>query len=128
MESTNKKIIFVDDELEMCNAFREFFEDQFLITVTTNQEEALRLIKEDELYVVLVSDLKMPGISGQELVKSAKLLRPNLRVIIQTGYVDIDLLIESINQMQADGYIEKPWAKKEDEIRSKLTWLIQESS
>ena len=123
-----KKIMFVDDEEEICFAFEEFFEDQFKITATCDQNEALRLIGSDEEYVVLVSDLKMPGISGQELIEKARLLRPNLKVIIQTSFFEMDLLIESINSMKADGYICKPWVKKEDEIRSKLAWLIQDAS
>jgi two-component system response regulator AtoC len=62
---------------------------------------------------VIVSDQRMPGMSGIELLRRAKELRPDAVGILLTAYADLDVLVDAINSGAVERYIQKPWDSKE---------------
>ena len=87
------KILFVDDEQNILNSMRRllrFAKDKIEVIFIRGGEEALQDLKENR-YDVLVSDMNMPEINGQQLAAAAKSLYPEIRVIILTGLATPEL-------------------------------------
>lgn len=103
------KILFVDDEIEILSAIKRQFRKENFISVTCNSaKEALNLLKDDE-FSVIISDERMPEISGLDLMKTVKELYPNTIRIILSGYADSDTIIDAINMGEIYRFISKPW-------------------
>jgi Nif-specific regulatory protein len=77
-----------------------------------NGEEALELLKKHD-FAVIVTDQRMPKMTGLELLHQAQSIRPDAVGIILTAYTDVDVLMEAINQGAIYRYITKPWDAKE---------------
>ncbi len=111
----NKKLLAVDDESRILTSIRDLFEDDFEVLTTTDPETALRLISEHEVAVV-ISDERMPGLSGHQLLGRVKELSQATRVLV-TGYTDMRALTQAVNYGQIYAYLAKPW----DPAEFKLT-------
>ncbi|MEW5821503.1 MAG: response regulator [Cyanobacteriota bacterium] len=105
------KILFVDDEIDMLNIIKRYLTKLgFEVDTAINGKEAIKLLKTNT-YRILITDLKMPGMSGEELLKSAKDqgLIDNTIILITTGGFVFDSL--KIGNDDIDGYIQKPFSK-----------------
>ncbi len=101
------EVLFVDDEEEIRLTVEEYLSRQgYAVTAVDNGLTALDLVKEKDFDVVL-TDLKMPKFSGLELLKAIKEHRPELEVIILTGYGTIQTAVEALKLGGYD-YIQKP--------------------
>jgi two-component system, NtrC family, response regulator AtoC len=105
-------ILVVDDEADNLDAFRFNFKKTFQILTAGGGEEALGILKDTDI-AVIVTDQRMPKMSGLELLKAARPARPDAVGIILTAYTDVDVLIEAISLGQVYRYITKPWDGKE---------------
>ncbi len=105
-------ILVVDDEADNLDAFRFNFKKAFQILTAGGGEEALGILKEQDI-AVIVTDQRMPKMSGLELLKAARSVRPDAVGIILTAYTDVEVLIEAISLGQVYRYITKPWDGKE---------------
>jgi DNA-binding NtrC family response regulator len=85
-------------------------------------DEALALAKQHDI-AVIVTDQRMPKMTGLELLKAARELRPDATGIIVTAFTDVDVLIEAINLGRIYRYVTKPWDSKE--LRGILTHAIE---
>ena len=112
MEPNAYPILIVDDETDNLDAFRFNFRKQFTLHTATGGEEAIEILKSTDI-AVIVTDQRMPKMSGLELLKAAKELRPDAVGIILTAFTDVDVLIDSINSGQIYRYVTKPWESKE---------------
>ncbi len=115
-------ILVVDDEQDNLDAFRFNFRKVFDIISAGSGAEALELLKEKDV-AVIITDQRMPRMTGLELLKEAKALRPEAVPIILTAFTDVDVLIEAINLGQVYRYITKPWDAKE--VRGLLQYAIE---
>jgi two-component system, NtrC family, response regulator AtoC len=115
-------ILVVDDEQDNLDAFRFNFRRSFEILTATSGPEALELLAEHDV-AVIVTDQRMPRMTGLELLREAQDVRPDAVGIILTAFTDVDVLIESINQGTIYRYITKPWEAKE--VRGVLTHAIE---
>lgn len=108
------RILCVDDEEVILDSFRKILvlAGYNVDTVETGQE-ALGLIQKNE-YDFVFTDLKMPNMSGTDVVKSVKHLRPDIDVVVITGYASVDTAVECMRHGAMD-YVEKPFS--EDELR-----------
>ncbi|MDA8165621.1 MAG: response regulator [Desulfobacteraceae bacterium] len=107
------KILYVDDEqINLINFETAFGKDYEIITASAGQE-ALKIFKEQEDIAMVVSDQRMPGMSGVELLEKIYKLDPVPVRMILTAYKDIEDIIGAINQGQVYRYILKPWEDKE---------------
>jgi Nif-specific regulatory protein len=105
-------ILVVDDEADNLDAFRFNFKKTFQILTATGGEEALAILKDHDV-AVIVTDQRMPKMTGLELLKAARQVRKDAVGIILTAFTDVEVLIEAINLGQIYRYITKPWDGKE---------------
>ena len=101
-------ILFVDDEERILNALRLAFHQSYDVTVATGGEEALQLAKSRHFHVI-VSDQRMPGMLGVELLRELKLVAPNSVRMLLTGYSDLAAIVGSVNESEVFRFISKPW-------------------
>jgi len=101
------RILVVDDDETFRSLLDDFFQTKgYLFRGAENGEAALALIK-DMTFELLLVDLLMPGMGGIELIRQAKRLRPDIRILVLTAYGDKESAIEALRLGVTD-YIEKP--------------------
>ena len=112
----NPVIIYVDDEPRNLAVFEASMPDNWDIHIFDNPIEAC---KEFEILnpTLVLSDQRMPGMSGVEVLEEARKKCPDAIRIIVTGYSDEDLVIESVRKAKIYDYIRKPWDVDELEHR-----------
>lgn len=106
--NTKDHILYVDDEVDNLTAFTAVMRRHYTITTVSSGEEALELLKKQEFSLV-ISDQRMPKMTGVELFEQVKELYPDVIRIILTGYSEVKAIIDSINMGQVYYYITKPW-------------------
>lgn len=117
------KLLIVDDEIKIIRAIqRELMKFQFDITSETNPLEAKKLISKYQ-YDIILTDYKMPGITGLELLKYIKAESPQSVPIMMTGYSGLEMLIEAINDKLVFKFIAKPW--QSEQLKNYMTEAIQ---
>jgi CheY-like chemotaxis protein len=108
------RILCVDDEEIILDSFRKILVlDGYSVDTVETGQEALGLIQTHD-YDFVFTDLKMPAMSGTEVAKSVKHLRPDIDVVIITGYATVESAVECMKHGAMD-YVEKPFT--EDELR-----------
>ena len=111
-EERKEKILVVDDDIEMLELLHDYLEKVgFDTQISASGNEALAKVEEEE-YNVLVTDLKMPGISGIEILQKVSQLRPECSVILITAFGTIETAIEAM-KLGAFDYITKPFKMEE---------------
>lgn len=104
-----KTILFVDDEPQILKSIRRLFMDtEYEVIITESGEEALNIL-ENEKVDVIVSDMKMPKMSGYELLSEVKKRFPNIVRIILSGFSDERIVFDALRKNVAKLYILKPW-------------------
>jgi DNA-binding NtrC family response regulator len=108
-ESTTKaRVLFVDDEPRILNTMRMLFRGSYDVLVAESGAKALELLKTNAVDVI-VSDQRMPGMTGIEMLRQARELNPNAMRILLTGYSDLNAIIGSINDGEIFRFVNKPW-------------------
>jgi signal transduction histidine kinase len=116
--STEKiRILYLDDEEHNLTSFKAAFRREFEIYTTTDAGEAVAILNEHDIHIV-ISDQKMPNLSGVEFFELIIPDFPEPIRILLTGYADIEAVIDAINKGQVYRYITKPW--NEQELRMTL--------
>jgi CheY-like chemotaxis protein len=112
VKTPKARILAVDDEAIVLDSFRKILvlDGYSVFTVETGQE-ALGLIQKHD-YDFVFTDLKMPGLDGLEVTKAVKHLRPDIDVIMITGYATIESAVEAMKFGALD-YVEKPFTEDE---------------
>ncbi len=105
-------IVVVDDEEDNLDAFRFAFKKSFQIHYALGGPAALDLLDRVDAAVV-VSDQRMPQMSGIEFLRRAKERRPDAVGILLTAYADLAVLIDAVNSGAVERYVQKPWDSKE---------------
>ena len=109
-ENVAPAILFVDDEATAVKYFQRAIGSLAPVATAGSVEEGKRML---EMHVasikVLVSDQRMPGAYGNELLEFAKLNYPDVVRILTTAYSEIDHLVDAVNQGQIYRYLQKPW-------------------
>ncbi len=103
------KILYVDDESINLRLFKISYRDYYIITTSPSAEEVIELINEGQKFDIIVSDQRMPGMTGTEFMIKAKEKLPNAKYILLTGYTDIEALEKAINEVGLWQYVKKPW-------------------
>jgi CheY-like chemotaxis protein len=115
IEEPTARILCVDDEEVILDSFRKILVlDGYCVDTVETGQEALGLVQTRD-YDFVFTDLKMPAMPGEEVVKSVKHLRPDIDVIVVTGFATVESAVECMKQGAMD-YIEKPFS--EDELRT----------
>ncbi|MBC2459162.1 HDOD domain-containing protein [Clostridium beijerinckii] len=104
-----KKILFVDDEVQILKAFKRLFMDtDYEIDVAESGLEALNILENQEVDLI-VSDMKMPNMTGYELLSIVKNRFPDIVRIILSGFAEERIILDSLQKNIAKVYILKPW-------------------
>ncbi|NPD45885.1 response regulator [Lentimicrobium sp. S6] len=101
-------LLVIDDEVEITKSLFRQFRRQYKVFIANSAEEALPILEKEDIQVVL-SDQRMPGMSGITFFSAIKDKYPNALKLILTGYSDIEVVIEAINEGQVFRYLTKPW-------------------
>ncbi|HZL09704.1 MAG TPA: sigma-54 dependent transcriptional regulator [Prolixibacteraceae bacterium] len=105
-------ILIVDDDVTFCLMLKKLLEKhQYQVTTVFSPEEVKRIVQK-VFYDVVLTDLRMPDVSGMDIIRLIKLESPKTQVIMMTGYADITTAIQSIKQ-GAFNYIPKPFQPEE---------------
>jgi putative nucleotidyltransferase with HDIG domain len=104
--------MFVDDEPANLRLLERLFRRQYQCLTAASGAEALRLLEQHDV-ALLITDQRMPNMTGIELLKNASGMRPHMVRMILTGYTDVGALVEAINCGQVYKYVTKPWNNEE---------------
>lgn len=108
------KVLCVDDEPNVLRALARIFCDESFETVTaTDAEEGLRLLTEDPVIKVVVSDYRMPGMDGVQFLKEVRRRRPESVRLVLSGYAEAAAVVAAVNEGHIYKFIPKPWQDEE---------------
>lgn len=128
-EQTSRRVLVVEDDSTLAFALKEMLEDEgYDISVAKDGDEALRIFRHKP-FDIIITDLKMPGISGIELLKRAKEISPSTEVIMVTAYGSIENAIEAL-RLHAFDFILKPYPMNRlmESVKKALDWSFKERS
>lgn len=108
MHTPRIKVLYIDDEPNNLIAFAASFRRQFEVYAASSAAEGHKILESTEIHVIL-SDQRMPGITGIEFFESILDKFPDPIRILITGYADINAVIAAINKGQVYKYLTKPW-------------------
>lgn len=122
--SENKKytILYVDDEESNLRIFKNTFRRDYNILTATSGDLGLELLQREEVDLIL-TDQRMPGMSGIDFLKNAMEKYPELNRILVTAYSDYDILREAVNELKIFQYVEKPW--REEDIKTTIDSALE---
>ena len=115
------RLLIVDDEEAVLQALKRLFHRQYEVVTHTSGSAALEQLKQ-EPFDLIISDMRMPGMSGAELLKTCFRLYPDMIRILLTGYSDLESAIKAINEGNIYRYIAKPWDN--DQLRTVVAEAI----
>ncbi|MHB1226707.1 MAG: response regulator, partial [Desulfurivibrionaceae bacterium] len=99
------RLLFIDDEEINRSNFQQTFADEYEILLAGSGEEALEIMTRESNLALILSDQRMPGISGAEVLALARKIAPQAERIMITGYSEPDDIMAAINQGQVYRYI-----------------------
>lgn len=103
-------ILYVDDEEKSLKNFSKVYSDTFRVLTANNAADAWKIIEEqgDEIGIIM-SDQRMPGEKGVQLLEKVRRARPRIVRILVTAFTDFDAAIEAVNTGAIYRYVSKPW-------------------
>ena len=128
--NSENTVLIVDDEVEILNLMETLLEmNGYKVVRAESGEKALEIAKEISLAAV-VSDYRMPGINGVDLISHLNKSHPNTPMIIATGFADVDIAIDAINKGGVYKLIKKPWDPFEllQEVKAAVDFRNSEKS
>ena len=109
------RVLYLDDEEANLFSFKAAFRREFEVHTCLEPHQAVRLLDEHDFHVVL-SDQRMPRISGVEFFELIMPDHPDVSRVLVTGYADTDAVVDAINKGQVYRFVSKPW--NEEELRN----------
>lgn len=107
------KLLVIDDEIDNLDLlFRTFYRDYQVLRANSGLE-ALEILEQHGEVAVIISDQRMPIMSGTEFLSQMAVKYPDTMRIILTGYTDVEDLVEAINTCKVFKYVTKPWEEVE---------------
>ncbi len=118
------RILFVDDERNVLNAIvRIFRKEKYEILTAESADEALETLKKTSVNIV-VSDYKMPGMNGADLLRKVKAEYPKTIRIMLTGHADVNAVMGAINDGAVYKFITKPW--NDEDLRLTVSLALEQ--
>ncbi|TSA47886.1 MAG: response regulator [Deltaproteobacteria bacterium] len=117
-------LLFVDDEENVLNALRRIFlEENYQILTAATAAEALEILEGSRVHLI-VSDHRMPQMTGAELLKEVKNRWPEVIRIMLTGYADVQSIMGAVNEGAVYKFITKPW--NDEDLRLTVSIALQQ--
>ena len=104
----NEKILFVDDEPQLLQAIKRQMRKRFELSTAESGQQALELMKKNGPFAVVVSDMRMPGMDGLELLTQVKAAYPDTVRMMLTGNADQETAADAVNKGQVFRFLSKP--------------------
>lgn len=101
-------VLYIDDEVNNLEAFKSSFRRFYKIFIVSSAVEGRKILEENEIEVIL-TDQRMPEMTGVEFLESIIVKYPNPMRILVTGYTDIEAVIDAVNKGNIFKYVSKPW-------------------
>ena len=104
-------LLVVDDDSDIAHVLKQgFLKNGFLVSAFTNPEEALQNFQSNPKdYCLMLSDIRMPGMSGIRLARKVKQINPNVKVVLMTSFEIKDNEFSKVfPSTQVDGFVQKP--------------------
>ncbi|MGZ3379041.1 MAG: response regulator, partial [Isosphaeraceae bacterium] len=108
-----RKVLVVDDEPDVLRSVYDLLRIDYEVVTCQRASEALDHLKAVTDVAVILSDQRMPGMTGIELLQQARLIRPETTRLLFTAYADIHTVSDAINHGHVFRYITKPWGAEE---------------
>jgi CheY-like chemotaxis protein len=105
-------ILCVDDEKDIVDCLHDTFMQTYNVKTALSGKEALEIFEQEEIALV-ITDQRMEGMDGVELLARIRGKDPLCKKILLTGYADIHAAVDSINKGSVDRYFNKPWDDEE---------------
>jgi len=112
MPSNRHCLLIVDDEPHVCDSVHDLLRREFRVLKASSAVEGYRIMQEEEVHIVM-SDQRMPQITGVELLTKVKVRHPHAIRMLFTGFADLDSIIAAINQGHIFQFMKKPWQPEE---------------
>lgn len=122
LDSKYGQILLVDDDADVRQALKRLLRRLHHVDTAGSGDEALELLEEKE-YDLVISDMRMPGMSGAELLRICYERWPDMVRILVTGYSDMESVVSAVNEGNIFRYIAKPW--QNDQVRSIVADALQ---
>jgi YesN/AraC family two-component response regulator len=116
------KIMIVDDEPANLRTLERLFRTDYQVVTAASGAEALALLAQHDV-ALMISDQRMPGMTGIELMVKTVTIRPQMVKILLTGYTDVGALIEALNSGLVYRYLTKPW--NNSDLRSTVSRALE---
>jgi len=117
-------LLFVDDEESVLHALRRIFlEENYEILTARAAEDALRILEEGKVHLV-VTDHRMPGMTGAQFLREVKKRWPETIRIMLTGYADVQSILGAVNEGAVYKFITKPW--NDEDLRLTVSLALQQ--
>lgn len=117
-------ILFVDDEENVLKALRRIFlEENYEIFTAGSANDAIQIMEKEKVHLV-ISDHRMPGITGSQLLKEIKQKWPDTIRIMLTGYSDVQSIMGAVNEGAVYKFITKPW--NDEDLRLTVSLALQQ--
>ena len=102
-------MLVVDDEPHILESLTQLFDTEFHVLTASDGQTALMLLQHHPDVAIVISDQRMPGMKGVELLRHVKQLVPHSMRILLTGYADLEAVLDSVNVGEVFRYVRKPW-------------------
>ena len=109
---SKQKILICDDEEGIRESLKLILSDHYDLILTENGEQCLECIEKAKDVGLVLIDIKMPRVNGLDILSQINKKRPDLKVIVVTGYRSVETATEA-TRLGASGYIVKPFKSKE---------------
>jgi response regulator RpfG family c-di-GMP phosphodiesterase len=110
MSKEKKRVLYVDDENVNLQLFRLTFQNEYDVTTTDTPAEGIRLLGSNP-FSIIISDMKMPKMSGIEFLTQASQLQPQTYRILVTGLLEDDSIESAVEKGIINTIVHKPWIK-----------------
>ena len=101
-------LLLLDDEERVVRSLRMLFRNDYRTIPCTSGDQALAALQKEKVQVI-ISDQRMPGMTGVQFLKQARQVSPNTMRILLTGYSDFEAVIDSVNEGEVFRFVNKPW-------------------
>lgn len=108
LSSLKGRVLCVDDEPNILRALSWLLKKDFQVVTAASAQEGLVLVKQGN-FDVIISDQRMPEMSGVEFLREVKTLAPRAMRILLTGYSDMQAVLQSVNESEVFRFVPKPW-------------------
>jgi PAS domain S-box-containing protein len=125
MNSERIKVLFVDDEEVNLKSFRAAFRREMDVHTALSGEEGLAILEQGTVHVV-ISDQRMPGMSGSEFLALVRDRHPRCMRMLLTGYADLEAVVAAVNEGGIYAYATKPWDENDLRLRIQQAFEIHQ--